>query len=197
MKVVGCAPNAGEGLRTVIELKPDLGIFDLGLPDHSGFWLIREVRKIRSEMPILVLSMHTEPEIISSVIKTGANGYVNKAADSDELNSAVAEVMNGNQYLPRGVAEQIQAMAQTKIPPRRSLQLDYGTLLEPREIEVLRLAAGGMNNSELASRLNVSVSTVKSRLRSTFGKLKVDSRTAAVAAAINLGVISENKSNRG
>ena len=196
IEVVGCAQNAEDGLRLVGELKPDLGIFDLGLPDHSGFWLIREVRKVTTSMPILVLSMHTEYDLIGSVLKAGANGDVDKSADADELAEAVRQVTSGGRYLPDGVAEHIETRDTVPDAPRRTLTNDYSsTVLDSKEVDVLRLAAKGMSNQDMAGELNISVSTVKSRLRSTFDKLNVDSRTAAVAAALSLGILGNNKSS--
>lgn len=188
-QVVGTAETARDGLQIVKEHEPDLGIFDLGLPDHSGFWLISRVRKIFPEMPILVLSMHTEVELVDSVIRAGANGYLCKSTEAETLLAAIRGVMDGQTYLESGVLEMLRNFDGGQKLAKRTLQNDFETVLDPKELEVLRLVAAGLANQQIGTELGVSISTVKARMRSIFGKFQVDTRTQAVAAAIRLGVL--------
>lgn len=184
--VVAYGASAGEGLEQVKRYQPDVCVFDLGLPDHSGLWLIRRVRKWRPEMPILVLSMHTDHDVIDSVMRVGANGYLSKSTDQDTLLKALRTIASGGNYLEPSVSAALEG----KRRGRRSSH-EAGTVLDAKEMEVLRLAAVGQSNNEIGVRLGLSVSTVKSRLRSVFGKLEVDGRTQAVAAAMALGILSD------
>lgn len=188
-EVVGAAATAQDGLQAVKEHEPDVGVFDLGLPDHSGFWLISRVRKIAPGLPILVLSMHTESELVGSVIRAGANGYLCKSSDSEKLINAIDCIHAGGTYLEAHVREQLEADGWTQEVCKRSFGNDFDTVLEPKEIEVLKLIANGFGNQQIGDRLGISVSTVKARLRSIFSKLGVDTRAQAVAAAITMGVL--------
>ncbi len=183
-RVIAYAESAEAGLATVEKHQPDLAVFDLGLPDHSGLWLIRRVRKIRPKMPILVLSMHTDLQMIESVMKVGANGYLSKTTDQGTLLTALRALAGGENYLEPRVRKALKARAE---------QLPFGGRPElgSKEMEVLRFAAVGQSNQEIASRLGLSISTVKARLRSVFTKLEVDTRTQAVAAAMALGLLSD------
>lgn len=185
--VIAYGASAKEGLQQVEEHQPDMGVFDLGLPDHSGLWLIRRVRKIRPKMPILVLSMHTDPEVIASVMRVGANGYLSKSTDQDILLTAVRALANGGEYLEPKVAQALAGKNWKSGQPTD----DGDTVLGAKEMEVLRLTAVGHSNHEIAARLCLSISTVKSRLRSVFSKLDVHGRTQAVAAAMALGILSD------
>lgn len=187
--VVGTAATAQEGLQAVREHEPDVGVFDLGLPDHSGFWLINRVRKIAPSLPILVLSMHTESELVGSVVRAGANGYLCKSSDSEKLINAIDCVYAGDTFLEEQVRAQLEADGWSQEVRKRSFGNDFDTVLDSKEIEVLKLVANGLGNQQIGERLGVSVSTVKARLRSIFSKLGVDTRAQAVATAITVGIL--------
>lgn len=187
--VVGTASTAQDGLDAVKLYQPDIGVFDLGLPDHSGFWLISKVKKIAPDLPILVLSMHTESELVGSVIRAGANGYLCKSSDSEKLLEAIERVQGGGTYLEGYMRDQLEAEGWSHDVFKRPSGMDYEVVLEPKEVEVLRLVANGFANQQIGERLGISVSTVKARLRSIFSKLGVDTRAQAVAAAITNGVL--------
>lgn len=189
VSVVACADTAQAGLDAVKEHSPDVGVFDLGLPDHSGFWLISRVRRIAPEMPILVLSMHTESELVGSVLRAGANGYLCKSTDSEVLLGAIDCICSGDTFLEDHVREKLEEDGWSQEVCKRTLGNDFETVLDPKEIEVLSLIANGFANNQIGERLGVSLSTVKARLRSIFGKLGVDTRAQAVAAAISIGLL--------
>lgn len=189
-QVVAIANSAEDGLACVKEHRPDIGIFDLGLPDHSGLWLIRQVKTVLPELPILVLSMHSGGEVVASVLRAGANGYLNKSSDEQTLFKAMITVLGGGIYLEPHLADEVKARQGEVASAREALaQSTFNLDLEARELEVLRMTAQGHSNRDIANRLGLSISTVKARLRSTFTKLNVSSRTEAVAAAINLGLM--------
>lgn len=188
-RIVAFADTAEEGLLTVHEHQPDIGIFDLGLPDHSGLWLIRRVRRHFPDMPILVLSMHTEPEVVASTLRTGANGYVRKTADEETLLAAVRAIMAGEIYLePQIEAMILESDSETHLA-EKYLEHAVDTVLGSKELEILKLASEGMSNQNMAREIGVSSSTVKARWRSIFSKLNVQNRTQAVAAAVSLGLL--------
>ena len=185
-KVVAFGDTAEDGLLKVEQFQPDVGIFDLGLPDHSGLWLIRRVRKICPELPILVLSMHTEVEVVISALRSGANGYLRKSADELTLLRAVRAIVAGEIFLEPQVKAQLSECDSGASISERYLDQATDTVLSPKEMEVLRLTTAGSSNQEMARQLGLSNSTIKARLRSIFSKLNVENRTQAVAAAISL-----------
>ena len=187
--VVGTAETAQGGLLVVKEQQPDLAIVDLGLPDHSGFWLITRIRRTLPNLPILVLSMHTEIELVDSVLRAGANGYLCKSTEAETVVDAIRCIVSGETFLEPDVEAALKAVESGDRLAKRTLTNDYETVLEPKEMEVLRLVSSGLANQQIGEELGVSVSTVKARMRSIFSKLEVESRTQAVAAAIRLGIL--------
>lgn len=193
LKVVACAETAAGGLREVEACAPDLGLFDLGLPDRSGLWLINRVRKIRPDMPILILSMHTEEQVVASTLRAGANGFVHKSADEQTLLTAIHTILRGEIYLDPMMADGIINL---DLEPgdisEHYLERVHDTVLNRKELEVMNLISLGYNNQDAGAKLGVSVSTIKARLRSVFRKLNVETRTEAVASAVSLGILSSD-----
>lgn len=190
LKVVAFADSAKDGLFKVEQYQPDVGIFDLGLPDHSGLWLIRRVRKLMPDLPILILSMHTDREVVATALRNGANGYLCKSADEKTLLNAVKTIHAGGRFLLPEVEKELAELdSEEGAVSEKFLDQAYDTVLTDKEMEILRLTSAGWSNGDMAKEVGVSLSTIKSRLRSIFCKLNVENRTEAVAAAISLGII--------
>ena len=183
--VVGEVANGLEAVGMARELKPDVILMDLRMPELDG---VEAMRRIRSEDPgakFIVLTTFDSDEYIFDAIEAGAKGYLLKDASREELFKAVRAVHSGESLIHPGVAARIlerfaqltrQATADTEAP-------------SGREVEVLRLMATGAPNKEIASSLSISESTVKTHVANIFQKLDARDRTEAVTKAVQRGII--------
>jgi two-component system NarL family response regulator len=176
MTVVGTATDGRQAVEVFKRERPDVTVMDLQLPQMSGLDAIKAIRAEDPAARIIVLTMYQGDEDIFRALKSGAATYFLKDTPSDDLVRAVREVHFGVFSLPTNVAERLA-----------SRQDDEG--LTSREMEVLRLLAGGMRNKEIAATLLISQDTVQGHVKRILRKLEVNDRTAAVTVAIRRGII--------
>jgi DNA-binding NarL/FixJ family response regulator len=161
LAVVGEAVNGGEVLERMREEPFDLLLLDLNMPGISGADLIARVKAHRADLPILVLSMHNEPQVAARMLKAGASGYITKDCEPDILLAAIRKVAAHGKYIAPEIAEKM-AFDVTSSEPRA-----LHTTLSERELEVMRLLIEGRGVNEIAAQLvisNKTVSTHKARL---------------------------------
>lgn len=172
-EVVGEASSGPETVQKAQELRPELVILDLSMPDGNGLLYLHQL----SEMTrVLVLTMHDDPAYVRQVIQAGGSGYVLKEAADVELFSAIRAVLSGQTYIyPTLAAKLVEEKAGGE---RKSVPLS------PRELEVLRLVALGHTNQEIALQLNVSVRTVETYKTRICEKLGVYTRSEMVRYAL-------------
>jgi two-component system, NarL family, invasion response regulator UvrY len=154
MRVVGEAANGQEILEKVRELDCDVLVLDISMPRFSGLESLREIRYLRPELPVLILSMHAEDQYAIRSLKAGAAGYLNKESAVDELVTAIRKVVSGGKYLSVSAAEKIALEIgnnSDKAPHDR---------LSNREYSVLLMIGSGKSISEIADELSLSVKTV-------------------------------------
>lgn len=166
LEVVGEAVNGGEVLECVRHTPCDLLLLDLNMPGISGADLISRVKAHRSDLPILVLSMHNEPQVAARMLKAGAAGYITKDCEPDILLAAIRRVAAHGNYIAPDLAEKMvfDVTSTAQRPPH--------TLLSDRESEVFGLLANGKSVNEIATQLSISnktVSTHKVRLMEKMG----------------------------
>jgi DNA-binding NarL/FixJ family response regulator len=178
-EVLGEAENGKEAVALTGELKPDVVLMDLRMPEMDGVTAIRHIKTAYPKVQILVLTTYESDADILRAIETGATGYLLKDAPREELFGAIRLVAEGKSPLAPGVA--------TRLMQRMRGSDEEG--LSTREIEVLELVARGTSNKEIAKQLWVSETTVKSHMLHIFDKLGVTDRTAAVTAALKRGII--------
>jgi two-component system NarL family response regulator len=165
LEVVGEAGSAREALEKVAQLKPDVLVLDLGLPDMTGIEVARRLRG--GKTAVLVLSAHADRRFVEEALKAGAAGYITKSAAAGELAGAVHAVASGGSYVSPDVAGAlVRAIREPKpgTPPPSSI-------LGRREREVLALIAGGMRSSRIAEQLHIKVGTVEVHRRNIARKL--------------------------
>ncbi|MCA9776792.1 MAG: response regulator transcription factor [Candidatus Eremiobacteraeota bacterium] len=182
MQVVFSVAGAEEALSKLSETQIDVLVTDLALPEKDGVFLIREVRQQYSNLPILVLSMHKGQDSIMSALDAGANGYVHKSNENTVLKQAIRILADGGSHLSPQIANLVLSAYRRRKDTEKSLT--------DREVSVLRLAALGMTNLEIADRVHLSESTVKIALRQAYRKLDAGSRAQAVKRASELGLLS-------
>ncbi len=150
----GEARNAQEALDLVWKDNWDVIILDITMPGRSGLEVLREIKKNKPKLPVLVLSMHPENQFAVRVLKRGASGYMTKESAPEELVGAIKKVLAGGRYVSTSLAEKLATYlaADTQQPPQE--------LLSDREFQVLRLIASGKIVSEIAKELSLSVKTI-------------------------------------
>ncbi len=152
--LVGEAASAEEGLSEVRTTEWDVMVLDLTLPGASGLELLKDLRRERPALPVLVLSMHPPDQFARRAMNAGASGYLTKDSAPTELVRAVGEVIAGRRYLNPSVVEDL-VMRRESEPALRPHEL-----LSDREYQVLRMIASGLTVSQVALRLSLSVKTV-------------------------------------
>jgi DNA-binding NarL/FixJ family response regulator len=152
--VFGEARNAQEALDLVWKENWDIAVLDITMPGRSGLDVLREIKKCKPRLPVLVLSMHPENQFAVRVLKRGASGYMTKESAPVELVGAVKKVMAGGRYVSTSLAEKLATYlsADSHKPAQE--------LLSDREFQVLRLIASGKIVSEIARELSLSVKTI-------------------------------------
>ncbi len=177
--VVAEAATAEQAVRLAAELDVDVVLMDLQFgPGMHGVEATAAITAAPDPPRVLVLTTYGTDADIVAAIEAGATGYLLKDAAPEELAAAVRTAAAGGAALAPGVAHRLMDRMRTP-----------GSTLSAREIEVLGLVADGLSNAEIASRLFLSQATVKSHLVHVYGKLGVDSRTAAVATAHDRGLL--------
>jgi DNA-binding NarL/FixJ family response regulator len=178
-EVVGEAQDGAEAVARAGELRPDVVLMDLRMPVMGGVEAIARLREALPGLPVLVLTTYDTDQDVLPAIEAGATGYLLKDAPRDHLVRAVRAAYRGEPVLSPSVAGRL--MGRVRLPPQEALS--------QRELEVLRLVAGGAANREAAVRLFVSEATIKTHLLHIYGKLGVRDRAAAVGEAFRRGLL--------
>jgi two-component system nitrate/nitrite response regulator NarL len=185
--VVLQAGEAEEGLALVNEHADlDIVILDIAMPGMDGFQTMKELGRLRPELPVIVLSSSENPKDVRQALAQGALGYVPKSASQRTLLGAVRLVMNGDVYVPPLILDDTD---KTRLTHFRARESTAKPVLTDRQVAVLRLVSEGGSNKDIAFELGRSEKTVKSHITRIFQILNVISRTQAVAAGRENGII--------
>jgi DNA-binding NarL/FixJ family response regulator len=183
-KIVGEAANGVEAVEKARELSPDVILMDLRMPEMDGVEAITKIKEERPETKFIILTTYSDDEYIFKGIAAGARAYLLKDAPRDELFKAIRAVYRGESLIQPVVASRVlDKLAEL------SKRNPSAETLSDREIEVLRLMAKGVSNSNIAEQLSITQSTVKTHITSIFQKLNVTTRTEAVTTALRRGII--------
>jgi two-component system, NarL family, response regulator DevR len=176
----------GELAKQLIQAHlPDVVILDIRMPGATGIEVTRWIREQAIPVGILILTAYDDDPFIVAAIQAGANGYVLKNAEADQITAAVRAVYGGQSALSPVITQKLMSHMAGATPPEK--------LVEPlteREQEVLQLAASGLTNRGIGLKLEISDRTVQGHLASIYAKLQVGSRTEAVTKALHLSLIT-------
>jgi DNA-binding NarL/FixJ family response regulator len=184
VKIVGEAGDGQEAIRKALQLKPDVILMDLVMPQGDGIEAIAELKQRLPEIKIIVLTTFDDEERVKAAMKAGADGYLLKDADGEALLQAIQIVQQGGMPLHPSITNQLVKNLTA------SVDTNGQTPLTDREKEVLQLVAKGLSNKAVAEELSISKGTVKVYMSNILGKLNVSSRTEAAMRAIQMGLVS-------
>lgn len=188
-EVVGEAGTGREGIRMVSELKPELVLLDLSLPDRRGLSLIDDIIKSSPQTGILIISMHSKIDHIVKSFQSGAMGYIVKESAADTLLAAIKTVLRGDYYMDTSVSQQVVRKI-AHITPKKSISEPSGyEVLTPREQEILALLAEGLSCSKVSERLYISQKTVENHRANIMRKLGLHNSVELVRYAAKIGLI--------
>ena len=183
--ILGEGVNGADALRLVNEHDPDVLALDVSLPDMNGVAVTRTLRQQGARTAILILTVHNDPQTIFGLLESGAVGYVLKDEALETLVNAVRAAARGETWLSPAVARLVVRRA---VAGSASDATEALSALTPREVEVLRLIARGLDNTAIAQELVLTKRTVQNHISNIYGKLNVASRTEAVLLAIRNGL---------
>lgn len=182
--VVGEARDGEEALRVIADSKPDVVLLDVRMPRLDGLGVLRA---LRGRPPCLLLTTFDDPDVVLDGIRAGARGYLLKDVSFDVLATAIRAIAAGGSFMQPSVTERVlRGLDGVRAHPDLD---DAHEKLTDRELEVLRLLAGGYSNAEIAGALGVAERTVKNHVSAVLAKLYVRDRTRAVLKALGLGII--------
>ena len=185
LSVVGEASDGKEAVKLATELKPDVIIMDIAMPELNGIEATKQIKQLQPRTIILILTAYDYEEYIFPILEAGAAGYLLKDMSGSELVDAIYTVHKGESVLHPAVARKLVERFRDA-DTGESQQRKVGLLTE-RELEVLKMAAQGMSNKEISNELYLSVHTIESHFGNIFSKLGVYSRVEAVLEALRRG----------
>jgi len=181
--------EAGDGAKVkdfLAALRPDVAVLDIRMPQATGIEVTRWIRAEKLPIGVLILTAYDDDPFVMAALQAGANGYVLKNAEAEEIADAVRCVAQGKSVLGSEIAQKVMAqLAQAPQPPSP----DNSNVLTEREREILQWAAAGLTNKGIGVKLSISDRTVQGHLASIYAKLGVTCRTEAVTKALHIGTI--------
>jgi DNA-binding NarL/FixJ family response regulator len=196
IEVVGEAADGRAAVERVRELRPDVVLMDVRMPNVDGISATRDVLAARPEVKVVILTTFEEDDYIFGALSAGASGFLLKRTSPEDLIGAIHTVAAGDSLLSPSVTRRVvERMAREPLPDTSSsARLDE---LTPREREVLDLIAHGLSNGEIATALVIEGSTVKTHVKRILMKLRLRDRVQAVIFAYESGLTRPGTTNRG
>jgi two-component system invasion response regulator UvrY len=180
--VFGEARNATEALELVWKQKWDVVVLDITMPGRSGLEVLKEIKRSKPKLPVLVLSMHPEDQFAVRLLKAGAAGYLTKESAGEELAGAIKKVLTGGRYISPSLAERMASYLDIDVqkPPHERLS--------DREFLILRMIASGKQVSQIAKDLSLSVATVSTYRARILEKMDMKNNAELTRYAIEKGL---------
>lgn len=189
LEVVGEARDGAEAVALTEALKPDVAIVDISMPVMGGIEATERIKALRPGTAVLILTSYDDDRYIFALLAAGAAGYLLKDVPSNEVVRAVRAVYAGEPVLHPAIARKVLARFAAEGADGGHAGRDSERLLTDRELDILREAACGLSNADIADRLSISLRTVQAHLTQVFNKLGASSRTEAVIAGLRRGLL--------
>ena len=192
IEVVGAAADGAEGIKLAEELNPDIILLDMRMPDMGGLEVLPILREKHPSTPVVMLTTSNEEKDLIKALRSGAQGYLLKDMEPDELVGALRDIEKGKNVVAQDLTDALARMVQGET----SLEDNDGpfSTLTPREHEILCLLAEGQSNKLIARNLGISDGTVKLHVKAILRKLGIHSRVEAAVIAVEQGL--RNSSNK-
>ena len=184
-QVIGAAQDGAEAVELAAQKQPDLILMDLKMPIMNGSEATRQIRAKFPHIKILVLTTYDDDEWVFDAIRAGASGYLLKDTSRQKIVEAIRGTMDGKSFVDPAIAGKLLNQVASRQTQPASILTDK---LTERELDVLRLIAKGINNSEIAIQLHLSEGTVRNHVSAILEKLGVSDRTQAAVIAIQHGL---------
>ena len=188
-EVVGEAGNALHGLKIIKNMKPELAIVDVSLPDQNGIELVRDILKLSPETRILMVTMYSKIDYIVRSFQAGAVGYLAKESAADMLLKGIEHVLNGEYFMDTKVSEKVVKKL-AEIPEKKmAVSAEGYESLTPREQEVMSLLGEGLSATQVAEKLFISPKTAENHRANIMRKLGLHSTIELIRYAAKIGII--------
>ncbi len=184
IKVIGEAGDGKQCLEVVRKVKPDVLLLDINMPEMNGLQVLEELKYQKSDVKVLILTIHNEVEYLLRAVDIGVNGYVLKDSDSSLLKRAIFDVAKGDMF----IQPSLTPLLRQSLLDAKNKEKDENALTK-REVQVLKLLSEGMYNREIGEKLFISEKTVKNHVSSIFKKIGVTDRTQAAVYAIKNNIV--------
>ena len=186
IEVAGAVSSGAEGITLAEEINPDIILLDLRMPDMGGLEVLQKLRDNKSTIPVVMLTTSNEEADLIKSLRSGAQGYLLKDMEPDELVSALRDIEKGKNVVAQDLTDALARMVQGET----NVDDDDGPFSEltPREMEILCLLADGQSNKLIARNLGISDGTVKLHVKAILRKLGIHSRVEAAVIAVEQGL---------
>ena len=184
VQIVGQAGDGAEAVKLAGSLKPDVVLMDLKMPNLDGIEATRQIAASHPSVKVLLLTTFEADNHVIQALKAGASGYILKDSKPDSIVSSLLAVMAGERVMASAVANRVLEMLTGTTTPK-----EFYDGLTGREIEILKLLAGGMANKQIAYKLKISEKTVRNHVSNMYEKLNIYDRSQAVLYAVRKGLV--------
>lgn len=194
--LIGEAENGKSGVQMASKLSPDVVLMDIGLPEMDGIQATEIIKKQNPNIKVLIFTSRESEDDVFDSLSAGADGYIMKGADEEQMISAIKAVADGTAWLDPAIArlvlsnikrQNVNSSAVSTSEINKSAKNTYG--LTDRELDVLALIVEGCNNAEIAKRLVITIATAKAHVHNILQKLYVTNRTQATITAVKEGLV--------
>ena len=190
VEVIASVGSGDEGVRCALELAPDIVLLDVKMPGMNGIETLNSLRAHGVAAPVLMLTMSSEDSDISAALRAGAQGYLLKDMEPEELVPALEAARRGENVVAKELLGTLARIVRGDAGAREDASRGTASFAEltPREMEILELVAKGLSNKVIANTLNITDGTVKLHVKAILRKFGVDSRVKAAVIAVESGL---------
>ena len=195
IEVIAAVAEGAEGIKLAQDMQPDIILLDLRMPDMSGLEVLRKIKEKEIKIPVVMLTTSNEEQDLVEALRNGAQGYLLKDMEPDELVSALRDIEKGKNVVAQGLTDVLARMVQGEPMAEKNNKNNPFSELTPREMEILCLLADGQSNKVIARNLGISDGTVKLHVKAILRKLEVHSRVEAAVIAVEQGLRQNSNSS--